>query len=211
MIYDDGPPSSFWDDYDKEEKTKNEAISKQYQPYSPLVGVPQKVSKCTHKGNVKVFETKHLVVYGGGVSRGVQPITEGVNIDLSGYLIDDDFEIRGIRCSRLMKYSYPIIKIDWKDGSIVGWDRDQWKALIDDLNDEAKRRNKKLSVLVTCLGGHGRTGTALTIMAWLCHAVPKGKDPIGWIRDIYCQEAVETVIQEKYTDLLTIHYNEKGE
>jgi protein-tyrosine phosphatase len=51
------------------------------------------------------------------------------------------------------------------------------------------------SVEIGCLGGHGRTGTALA-----CLAVLTGTSPVEateWVRANYCREAVETDEQEE--------------
>ena len=47
-----------------------------------------------------------------------------------------------------------------------------------------------------CLGGHGRTGTALACLAVLS-GVP-APDATAWVRSAYCNEAVETPEQEAF-------------
>ncbi|HEY9294466.1 MAG TPA: protein-tyrosine phosphatase family protein [Microlunatus sp.] len=51
-------------------------------------------------------------------------------------------------------------------------------------------------VEVGCLGGHGRTGTALAIAAVLTGLDPA--DAVDWVRSNYCPEAVETPTQESF-------------
>lgn len=51
-------------------------------------------------------------------------------------------------------------------------------------------------VEVGCLGGHGRTGTALACLAVLT-GHPAG-DAVNWVRRNYCSEAVETPEQEAF-------------
>ena len=41
-----------------------------------------------------------------------------------------------------------------------------------------------------CIGGHGRTGTFFA--ALVAHMMPEVKDPIAYVRENYCNEAVET-------------------
>ncbi|MVA77072.1 protein phosphatase [Auraticoccus sp. F435] len=51
-------------------------------------------------------------------------------------------------------------------------------------------------VEIGCLGGHGRTGTALAALAVLT-----GEDPrsaVAWVRARYCPMAVETAEQEEW-------------
>ena len=51
-------------------------------------------------------------------------------------------------------------------------------------------------VEVGCLGGHGRTGTALACLAVLAgHA---GDDAVNWARANYCSDAVETTEQAAF-------------
>lgn len=49
---------------------------------------------------------------------------------------------------------------------------------------------------IGCLGGHGRTGTALA-----CAAILSGQKPetaVTWVRSAYCTAAVETAAQEEF-------------
>jgi protein-tyrosine phosphatase len=51
-------------------------------------------------------------------------------------------------------------------------------------------------VEVGCVGGHGRTGTALACLAVL--AGHPATDAVAWVRASYCQKAVETAAQEAF-------------
>jgi hypothetical protein len=51
-------------------------------------------------------------------------------------------------------------------------------------------------VEVGCLGGHGRTGTALACLAILAGSPPA--DAVAWVRANYCTEAIETAQQEAF-------------
>jgi Protein-tyrosine phosphatase len=51
-------------------------------------------------------------------------------------------------------------------------------------------------VEIGCLGGHGRTGTALACLAVLS-GLPSG-EAVDWVRSNYCPEAVETADQEAF-------------
>jgi hypothetical protein len=51
-------------------------------------------------------------------------------------------------------------------------------------------------VEVGCLGGHGRTGTALACAAVLC-GLPSA-DAVAWVRGNYCEKAVESAQQEAF-------------
>jgi hypothetical protein len=47
-----------------------------------------------------------------------------------------------------------------------------------------------------CLGGHGRSGTGLSILARMSGA-PRG-EAVAWVRAHYCEQAVETAAQEAF-------------
>ncbi len=49
-------------------------------------------------------------------------------------------------------------------------------------------------VEVGCLGGHGRTGTALACLAVLTGT--PANEAVAWVRANYCAHAVETEAQE---------------
>jgi Protein-tyrosine phosphatase len=51
-------------------------------------------------------------------------------------------------------------------------------------------------VEVGCLGGHGRTGTALACLAVLTGCPPA--EAVAWVREHYCPSAVETPEQEAF-------------
>jgi hypothetical protein len=65
-------------------------------------------------------------------------------------------------------------------------DADSFKKLIDWL---AVQLTAKKKVHVGCIGGHGRTGT---VLAALAHVMTGRKDAIEWVREQYCQKAVES-------------------
>lgn len=80
--------------------------------------------------------------------------------------------------------------IDWQD---YGLPYDYYSACIS-IIDAYKKAADGLWVEVGCIGGHGRTGTALA-----CMAVLGGVDAdkaVAWVREAYCDHAVETKDQE---------------
>jgi hypothetical protein len=83
------------------------------------------------------------------------------------------------------------LSIDWPDMSVPELDKDFWLALYEDL------KRLKGRALIYCMGGHGRTGTTLAILAHLSGACGTA-DPLQWVRDTYCQDAVETRSQIDY-------------
>jgi hypothetical protein len=82
--------------------------------------------------------------------------------------------------------------LDWPDFGVPG-DPALVRTMLRSVLDRARTGER---VEVGCLGGHGRTGTALA-----CLAVLTGYpacDAVAWVRASYCQEAVETAGQEAF-------------
>jgi protein-tyrosine phosphatase len=67
-------------------------------------------------------------------------------------------------------------------------------ALRDALLGLIARADEGGAVEIGCLGGHGRTGTALACLAVLT-GTPSA-DAVEWVRANYCREAIETDQQE---------------
>ena len=104
------------------------------------------------------------------------------------------------------QYDCPTIIIEWPDHG-VPWalGRAYWERLYLFLC------SFKGEVLIHCMGGHGRTGSAVAILISLIGRV-KGldkfkvfvsDDPITWVRKKICPECVETQAQAKYVEHIT--------
>jgi protein-tyrosine phosphatase len=89
------------------------------------------------------------------------------------------------------------IEIEWIDYQPSTLNKEQWLNIIELF------RCRKQNVVIYCTGGHGRTGTALAILAYLTQVIPKYDDPVKWIRDHYCEECVETKSQISYIEEIT--------
>lgn len=87
---------------------------------------------------------------------------------------------------------WPHTIVDWPDFGVPA-DRSQLATVLGDLL--ARARAGEL-VEVGCLGGHGRTGTALACLAILAGTDPG--DAVAWVRSAYCVKAVETPEQEAF-------------
>jgi rhodanese/phosphatase family protein len=82
--------------------------------------------------------------------------------------------------------------LEWPDFGVPD-DASRVALALTTLLDRARDQNR---AELGCLGGHGRTGTALACLAILC-----GHDPveaIPWVRANYCAEAIETLEQEAF-------------
>ena len=167
----------------------------------------QEFSKATvcHTGNKLVFTANDIAVFGGGSMRGYDPYAVDVWLNLSNATL------------RSHKWAFPqtwqsedpitppmIIDMRMEDGDApnasvtAGW----WAGLWSDLIAERTTRglDRPLRVLVSCMGGHGRTGTILAALAEVAGVTPTETDPITWIRSVYCKEAIETTEQVGYLE-----------
>jgi len=82
--------------------------------------------------------------------------------------------------------------IDWPDGGVPR-DSEQVAGAIHEAFEAARRGER---VEVGCVAGHGRTGTALACLAILA-GVP-GERAVEWVREHYCEKAVESPYQEPW-------------
>ena len=69
--------------------------------------------------------------------------------------------------------------------------RDALRALLKHVDDGEV-------VQLGCLGGHGRTGTALAFAAVLLGEQPDAA--VTWVRRVYCPAAIETAAQEDFVE-----------
>lgn len=81
---------------------------------------------------------------------------------------------------------WPHERLDWPDFGVPDDPVGLARVLLSVL-DRARRGQR---VEIGCLGGHGRTGTALACLAVL--AGHPASDAVAWVRDHYCPKAVET-------------------
>lgn len=178
-------------DEKKEEKKDDKKVT--YSTYT-------KNSKC-HNGTVLAFtDPKSKVdICGGGKMRDVLVKKDDLFIDV-GFHYEKLIETYGLKAGwKLEQYNKTeqAIKIDWTDGGHPNLSKKFWEDLVKVIRTEKKR------VVVSCQGGHGRTGTVLSILSVLMGAVKKEEDPVKFIREKYCQEAVETKTQCDYIENIT--------
>lgn len=97
----------------------------------------------------------------------------------------------GLYLDRRWQPPWPHQHLDWPDFGVPD-DPAAFVAALRDLLDRARRGD---GVELGCLGGHGRTGTALAALAVLAGHPPY--DAVDWVRSQYCPHAVETPEQER--------------
>ena len=82
--------------------------------------------------------------------------------------------------------------IEWPDGGVP---RDE-AAAAEAIRRAFREARAGKRVEVGCIAAHGRTGTALACMAVLA-GVPAA-DAVAWVREHYCEKAVEPPFQEPW-------------
>lgn len=85
-----------------------------------------------------------------------------------------------------------IIDVHWPDGLKPMLDLQWWEDLVEWLQSF----KEDTRMMIHCEGGAGRTGTALAIIERL--AFGGETDPVEMVRQIYCDEAVESPAQINY-------------
>jgi hypothetical protein len=93
---------------------------------------------------------------------------------------------------------WPHAHLDWPDFGVPE-DPAPVLAALGSLLDRARAGEH---VEIGCVGGHGRTGTALAALAVLCGLLPA--EAVAWVRDRYCAQAVETPGQEAFVAALGV-------
>lgn len=165
------------------------------------------MSDC-HSRNPLVFDTGVVKVYAGGTNRDggwhrMIP-TPDLAIGPLGVIVSNktaDILPKGWKSSDSLVggISTIVMEIDWPDYGIPknlgpSW----WDALTEDIE------SKSISIISTqCMGGHGRTGIQLAILAHKLipekdHSWKDAGELITFIRDSYCKHAVESKQQQTY-------------
>ena len=91
------------------------------------------------------------------------------------------------------------ITLDWPDGGLPPVKASFWRALIEAC------AARKAPLVIHCIGGHGRTGTALASIL-IAYSIP-ADDAVKFVRDKHCTKAIETLAQERYLDDLDEELN----
>lgn len=86
---------------------------------------------------------------------------------------------------------------DWKDQGVFPVGRDFWINFLEQLKRDDYRK-----ILFFCVGGHGRTGSAIGCLMTVALDIHGGQ-AIRRIKDGYCKKAIETKGQEEYVRSMT--------
>jgi hypothetical protein len=95
----------------------------------------------------------------------------------------------------------PIASLDWPDQGIPAGGLAFWHGLVGILPNPG-------NVLVCCIGGHGRTGTAIASIVIATQPGITAKAAIDYVRARHCKHAVESLAQERYLCALALRARE---
>jgi protein-tyrosine phosphatase len=121
-----------------------------------------------------------------------------VSFDPADPYIRDRAPDYGLYLDHQWKPPWHHVHLEWPDFGVP----DDPAGMVAALRTVLDRSRAGERVEVGCLGGHGRTGTALA-----CLAVLTGEDPrsaVAWVREHYCPRAVETPEQVALVEGLSI-------
>lgn len=149
---------------------------------------------CDHKGLKPVFKINGCDVY-AVASHGFDDDTDGdLILDCAGFGPRPLILPPGLESLR--KHWIPAantIYLPWPDGSVPPVTFGFWRDL-------AKRLPKKGSLVVTCWGAHGRTGTAIAALLLATRPSLSARAAMALVRKRHCDQAIETAVQEDYLD-----------
>lgn len=133
------------------------------------------------------------------IHRSPVVLDDGTTVTPVSFLADDPYTRDeppsfGLYLDQRWNPPWPHAYVDWPDFD-VPTDLDAIRAALADLLDRARGGEK---VELGCLGGHGRTGTALACLAIIAGTPPS--EAAEWVRAIYCPRAVETDGQEAFVE-----------
>ncbi len=163
---------------------------------------------CGHDGPVEVMKIGEATIWAGSW----REMDHNFNFDLR-IRLNDAFSLRDAdtlfrfdtRANKmlgedLVTLDYPpTLSIEWSDFGTPPIEQKWWVDLVAKIKTLGP-----IHIGIYCMGGHGRTGTALSILAHFSEQdIGKCKDTVDWVRTVYCDEAVESWAQIEYIQDIT--------
>lgn len=158
--------------------------------------------KCEHTGLetcvvLSVSGKKFEIAGGSGMSTRADEKTRLI-LDLAGALDTRPWITSGPAWAGSIQYAgivnTPILRLDWADRAAPNCPGTWWNKLLDMI---ATQYEPGL-ITVACMGGHGRTGTAIAAMILAAEPKVSARDAIEMVRDNHCERAVESASQFWY-------------
>lgn len=121
----------------------------------------------------------------------------GISVLAASFDADDPYTRNdapdyGLYLDRRWQPPWPHDHLDWPDFGVP----DNPASVVGALQSVLAKARADQRVEIGCLGGHGRTGTALACLAIL-NGHP-ARDAVAWVRTAYCASAIETPEQETF-------------
>ena len=143
------------------------------------------------QGNVYVFSSNGMNFYGGGSKGKCDSETVDFNIILNATDGCSSWWPGRFKNLKHQIRHDKYIRIVWPNYRTLGWPREGYEELLKELRN---LKEGEMDVLVSCMGGLGRTGTMLAIFATILGEV---RNPVKYIRKHYMKDAIETKQQEE--------------
>ena len=167
--------------------------------------------KCRHKPTL-IYRLGDIEVFGASGALVTRTAVEGMDliVNLTGTrkfkpakIISAGAKWRELKAVLMEGTPLDEMVLDWPDMGVLDAPREFWVKFWELLNRDRVKR-----VLFFCVGGHGRTGSAIGCLATVALNAHGGQI-IREIRDTYCKNAIETRAQENYVRSMTVK-KEKG-
>jgi hypothetical protein len=131
-----------------------------------------------------------------------QPVTfdDGPTVYAVSYIGNENYVDRelppdyAVYLDEVWSPPWPYVHIEWPDYAVPA-NTDVVREQCDEL---LRRVHTGQRVEIGCVGGHGRTGTMLALLATMSGT--PAAEAVAWVRAHYCESAVETPEQEAYVD-----------
>jgi protein-tyrosine phosphatase len=155
-------------------------------------------NQCTHEPQ-HVINGRNYEIWAGKKTDCISHLNKFdvvLNLTFSSVKEKHNIPIPELKKYESINGKFTEIQLDWPDYGITGLPRQFWIDLLNYLDEN------KFKMVVFCLGGHGRTGTAIASML-----VVLGYEPltaIKWVRENYCDEAIESASQEQYIKMMAL-------
>lgn len=194
----------------KQRKPKKKAKKKKQKAKVTVTYAQDAKTRVCHSGTKAILSYGNATLYAGGEVRRGRPDTGWAAIDLASIPAVDYFEdydmVTGMNESGKEAFSNtlsvarrynagPRLSFPIPDYGVPQVGLDVWETLA---NDIATLMEQGTNVYIGCTGGHGRTGLAVSIIAGLLRSDITLDDPVTWLREVYCDNAVETSEQIQY-------------
>ncbi len=166
----------------------------------------------TSRGFQEVGRINFVKIFGGSIHCLPEAPRFDLIIDLIGeapqtlHLVTGNYEAHQTLPVDLLLLAPPpaILSVNWHDGGACRLPLSWWLLLLEHIRSMPEGSR----VAVGCMGGIGRTGTALAILFALdrCNRTKKQRgsaDPVKWVRRAYTPDAVEGPEQIVYVEEIT--------